>query len=274
MADIESDANPNSRFETMAPSYERWADPTTTAWAIVVLERMGLAKGMRLLDVGAGAGGPAVMASARGCEVVAIDNAPALIRRMRQRLAAFPQSRAETRDLHHLDYPSASFDAVMSLFCAAFFADGPEIFREMVRLTRSGGSVCLANWTTEFGGPQFKVLSQALKAMGGHGNLSTTPGVLHLLSAQEMKQALLDAGCDEVRVEAVEAPCALPGPSNFLQELDIWFAGVPAYRELAPADKKRLQPYIDEAFGEVPLHHGIHVLPAVAHIAIGSVQKV
>jgi cyclopropane fatty-acyl-phospholipid synthase-like methyltransferase len=104
MADIESEASLNSPFETMAPSYERWADPTT-AWAVVVLERLGLAKGMRVLDVGAGAGGPAVIAAARGCEVVAIDNAPALIRRMRQRLAPFPQSRAETRDLHHLDYP-------------------------------------------------------------------------------------------------------------------------------------------------------------------------
>ena len=272
MADIESEANPDSPFETMAPSYERWADPMATALAVVILERMALAKGMRVLDVGAGAGGPAVLAAALGCEVVAIDNAPALIWRTRQRLAPFPHSRAETRDLHHLDYPSASFDAVMSLFCAVFFADGPEIFREMVRLTRSGGSVCLANWTTEFGRPQFKVLSQALKAMGVHGDLSTMPGVSRLLSAQEMKRTLLDAGCYEVTVEAVRVPCALPYPSNFLQELDIWFAGVPAYRELASVDKKRLQLYIDEVFEEVSFRHGIHVLPAVVHIAIGSVH--
>lgn len=271
MVDSASGANPNSPFEAMAPGYERWADPVTTAWAAAAMDSMGLAKGMRVLDVGAGAGGAAVLASARGCEVVAIDNAPALVRRLRQRLAPFAQSRAEARDLHNLDYESASFDAVMSMFCAAFFADGPNIFREMVRLTRPGGSVCLTNWTSEYGGPQFKVLSQALRAFGEHGRLPTTPGVSLLLSAQEMKQALLDAGCKEVKVEAVELSCPLPDSSSFLGELDIWFAGVPAYRELTPSDKVRLQPCIDEAFKAVPMRHGIHVFPAIAHVAIGTV---
>jgi ubiquinone/menaquinone biosynthesis C-methylase UbiE len=271
MASSVDDASPNSPFEAMAPSYERWADPITTAWAAIALDAMGLTKGMRVLDIGAGAGGAAVLASARGCEVVAIDNAPALIRRLRQRLAPFPQSRVEVRDLHRLDYASASFDAVMSLFCAAFFADVPDIFREMVRLTRPGGSVCLANWTSEYGGPQFRVLSQALKAFGGDANLPTTPGVSRLLAAEEMKQALLNAGCKEVTVEAVEVSCALPDPSSFLPELEIWFAAVPAYRELTPTDKERLQPCIEQAFKAVPLRHGIHVVPAVAHLAIGRV---
>ncbi|HEU0146138.1 MAG TPA: class I SAM-dependent methyltransferase [Bradyrhizobium sp.] len=255
----------------MAPSYERWADPVATAWAGAAIDSMGLTKGMRVLDIGAGAGGPAVLASARGCEVIAIDNAPALIQRLRRRLAPFPQSRAEVRDLHCLDYASASFDAVMSLFCAAFFAEGPDIFKEMVRLTRPGGPVCLTNWTSEYGAPQFKVLSQALKAFGSREHLSTTPGVSRLLSAPEMEQALLNAGCNEVTVEAVEISCALPDSSSFLGELDIWFAGVPAYRELGSAGKERLQPYIDEVFKGVPMRHGIHVAPAVAHVAIGYV---
>jgi ubiquinone/menaquinone biosynthesis C-methylase UbiE len=272
MANSARGANPNSPFEAMAPSYERWADPLTTAWGAAAMDSMGLTKDMRVLDVGAGAGGAAVLAAARGCEVVAIDNAPALIRRLQQRLAPFPRSRAEARDLHCLDYPSASFDAVISLFCAAFFAEGPEIFREMVRLTRPGGSVCLANWTSEYGAPHFRVLSQALNAFGDHANLPTSPGVSRLLSAQEMKQALLSAGCDEVTVEAVELSCPLPDPASFLGELDIWFAAVPAYRELSPADKKRMQPSIDEVFKDVPVRHGIHVAPAIAHVAIGTVQ--
>ncbi|GAB7526444.1 class I SAM-dependent methyltransferase [Paraburkholderia sp. 2C] len=255
----------------MAPSYERWADPVTTAWAVPALESMGVAKGMRLLDIGAGAGGPAVLAAARGCEVVAIDNAPTLVRRLRQRLSPFPQSRAEMRSLHHLDYESASFDAVMSLFCAAFFAEGPDIFREMVRLTRPGGSVCLVNWTTEYGGPQFKVLSQALETLGGHGDLPTSPGVSRLLSAPELKQALLNAGCDEVAVEAVEVSCPLPDPFGFLKELEIWFASVPAFRGLTLTDKERLQPCLEEVFKDIPMRNGIHALPAIAHVAIGRV---
>jgi hypothetical protein len=160
---------------------------------------------------------------------------------------------------------------VISLFCAAFFADGPDIFREMVRLTRPGGSVCLANWTSEYGGPHFKVLSRALEALGGHGQIPTSPCVSRLLSTQEMKQALLNAGCNEVTVEAVELSCPLPEPSSFLQELDLWFAGVPAYRELGPAGKERLQPCVDQAFKDVPMRHGIHGVPAVAHVAIGHV---
>jgi hypothetical protein len=46
---------------------------------------------------------------------------------------------------------------------------------------------------------------------------------------------------------------------------------VPAYRELAPADKTRMQPCIDEVFKGLPVRHGIHVAPAVAHVAIGYV---
>jgi hypothetical protein len=86
-----------------------------------------------------------------------------------------------------------------------------------------------------------------------------------------MKQALLNAGCHEVTVEAVELSCPLPDSPSFLQELDLWFAAVPAYRELAPADKERIQPYIDEAFKDVPVRHGIRVVPGVAHVAIGYV---
>jgi hypothetical protein len=82
---------------------------------------------------------------------------------------------------------------------------------------------------------------------------------------------IAECGCNEVTVEAVEVSCPLPDPSSFLQELEIWFASVPAYCELASADKERIQPYVEEAFKGVPVRHGIHVVPAVAHLAIGQV---
>lgn len=272
MTQAGNNADPNSVFEAMAPAYERWAEPVSAEVAEVAIERAGLTKDMRVLDIGAGTGNLAVPASAKGCRVVAIDNTPAMVRCLQARLAPFPQSRAEAMDMRALTFEPASFDAVFSIFCAAFMDDAEAIFAQIVRLAKPGGSVCIVNWTTEFGAPMFELLARALRALPARQDLATSPGLDRLLTVHELKEALLGAGCSNVSVDPVEVSCRLPAPPVFLEELDTFFRVVPAYNHLTQTKKASLQELIEREFENVPIVDGVHTLRAVAHLAVGTVK--
>ena len=109
-------------FDAMMPAYERWALPVSTQIAEVILQQLGDLAGKRILDVGAGVGSFAVPASRAGAQVVAIDSAPAMVGRLRERLAPFPQSRAEIQSVRDLPAGEPEYDVVASIFSAAFTA--------------------------------------------------------------------------------------------------------------------------------------------------------
>lgn len=123
------------------------------------IERLNLQKGERVLDVACGSGNLAIPAARAGALVTGVDIAPNLVEQARARAAAENlECRFDEGDAENMSYPQASFDTVVTMF-GAMFAPRPEVAAaELVRVSRPGGRIAMANWTPQaFTGQMFKI---------------------------------------------------------------------------------------------------------------------
>ncbi|MGO7815432.1 class I SAM-dependent methyltransferase, partial [Rhizobium ruizarguesonis] len=74
--------------------YERMGERTTQPFAFQLLDELEPLADLSVIDVCAGTGGLAEVASERGSSVLAVDLAPAMIERTEERLQKFPLSSA------------------------------------------------------------------------------------------------------------------------------------------------------------------------------------
>lgn len=122
------------------------------------INRLNLAPGMRILDVGCGSGNLSIPAAHAGGEVTGADIATNLLEQARARAAEQGLTvQFDEEDAEHLPYDDAAFDVVVTMF-GAMFAPRPELAAaELVRVCRSGGRIAMANWTPDgFIGQMFK----------------------------------------------------------------------------------------------------------------------
>ena len=126
--------------------------------------RQSLRPDTRVLDVACGTGNLAVVAARRGCVVSGIDIAANLIAQARARAAA-EGLRIEFKegDAEALPYNDRQFDLVVSMF-GVMFTPRPEVAAaELHRVTKPGGRIALANWTSEgFLGKMFNIFKAHL----------------------------------------------------------------------------------------------------------------
>jgi 2-polyprenyl-3-methyl-5-hydroxy-6-metoxy-1,4-benzoquinol methylase len=128
------------------------------------MARQSIPAGAQVLDVACGTGNLAVIAARRGGAVSGIDIAANLIEQARTRAAAGGLRIAfEEGDAEALPYAGGQFDLVVSMF-GVMFAPRPSIATaEMLRVSRPGGRVVMANWTPEgFIGKMFRVFKAHL----------------------------------------------------------------------------------------------------------------
>ena len=131
-------------------------------------ERLTIAPGSQLLDVGCGSGQFALMAAKDGIEVTGVDLADNLVERARARAQAEGlRACFEEADAESLPFEDASFDVVVSLI-GAMFAPRPELVaRELLRVCVPGGTIAMANWTPQgFIGQMFKAVSKFIAPSG------------------------------------------------------------------------------------------------------------
>ena len=125
------------------------------------LDRVGVEPGARLLDVACGSGQLALVAARRGVRATGVDIATNAILAARGRAESEGlDARFDEGDAEALPYPDAAFDIVASLF-GAMFAPRPEVVAsELLRVSRPGGTIAMANWTKEgFIGQMFKIFA-------------------------------------------------------------------------------------------------------------------
>ncbi len=128
------------------------------------MARQLLQPGSQVLDVACGTGNLAVIAARHGCPVWGIDIARNLICQARIRAAEeslrinFMEADAEA-----LPFDVGQFDLVVSMFGVMFTPRPHVAAAELLRVTRPGGRIALANWTIEgFIGKMFKVFKAHL----------------------------------------------------------------------------------------------------------------
>ncbi len=132
-------------------------------------EALDLRSGEKVLDIAAGNGNATLAAARRWAEVTSTDYVPELLERGRERAMAnglavnFQQADAEA-----LPFQDASFDVVVSTFGVMFTPDQDKAAKEMLRVSRRGGRIGMANWTPEsFIGQVFKTIGKHIPPMPG-----------------------------------------------------------------------------------------------------------
>jgi SAM-dependent methyltransferase len=132
-------------------------------------EVVDVAAGERVLDVAAGNGNATLAAARRGGRVTATDYVDGLLDGARARARAEGLTiDARIGDAEDLPFAGSQFDVVLSTF-GVMFAPQPEVAAaELVRVSRPGGRIGLANWTPEgFVGQMFKIVGRYAPAPAG-----------------------------------------------------------------------------------------------------------
>ena len=110
---------------------------------------LGIAEGLKVLDLGCGDGTTAVPAAQLGADVLGVDIAANLVAAGNERAQALGLTNlsfqeGDATDLHEL--ADASFDLVVSIFGAMFAPKPFDVAKELVRVTKRGGRIVMGNW--------------------------------------------------------------------------------------------------------------------------------
>lgn len=114
-----------------------------------LVAKLGITKGLTVLDLGCGDGTTALPTARLGASVLGVDIAKNLVEAGNQRareqgLTNCRFQEGDACDLHQLN--DHTFDLVMTIFGAMFAPKPFDVAQEMVRVTRPGGRMVMGNW--------------------------------------------------------------------------------------------------------------------------------
>jgi ubiquinone/menaquinone biosynthesis C-methylase UbiE len=114
-----------------------------------LVRRIGITRGLKVLDLGCGDGTTALPAAGFGADVLGVDIARNLVEAGNKRAAELGLTNCrfqegDATDLRELS--DQAFDLVVSVFGAMFAPKPLEVAKEMVRVTRPGGRIVMGNW--------------------------------------------------------------------------------------------------------------------------------
>jgi len=140
-------ANPNKALWEKG-DFTRIADTMRESGEALV-QRLGITKGLKVLDVGCGDGTTALPEAKLGADVLGIDIARNLVEAGNRRAAehGLTNLKFQEGDASNLEQvPDKTFDLVVSIFGAMFAPKPFDVAKEMVRVTRPGGRIVMGNW--------------------------------------------------------------------------------------------------------------------------------
>lgn len=129
-----------------------------------LVEAAGVRSGQNVLDVACGQGNAAIAAARRFTESTGVDYAANLLAQGRERAEAEHVNVTFTEgDAERLPFPAAAYDTVLSTVGVMFAPDQERASSELMRVTRKGGTIALANWTPE------SLVGSLFKTIGKYG---------------------------------------------------------------------------------------------------------
>ncbi|QEC66765.1 methyltransferase domain-containing protein [Panacibacter ginsenosidivorans] len=114
-----------------------------------LVSKLGITKGISVLDLGCGDGTTALPEAQLGASVLGVDIAGNLVAAGNERVKAAGITNCsfiegDAMDLHELN--DATFDVVVSIFGAMFAPRPMDVAKEMVRVAKPGGRIIMGNW--------------------------------------------------------------------------------------------------------------------------------
>jgi SAM-dependent methyltransferase len=195
-----------------------------------LIDSADIRAGSRVLDVAGGSGNTALAAARAGAEVVSLDYVPELLERSRERAAA-ERLPVETvvGDAEDLPFGAGEFDAVVSAVGVMFAPDHQRTADELLRVTRPGGTIALANWAPDgFIGDMFRTTAAHVPPPAG----LQPPG---LWGKEDHVRALFGDGVSEVRIERRAYTFRYRSPQHMLDTFRAWYG--PTHKAFAALDE-------------------------------------
>lgn len=263
-------------WDEVAPGYDEFVTPANFDLATRALQRAGLEPGMRLLDVAAGSGAVSVAAARLGARVTAVDISPVMIERLERRAREEGlELDARVMDGHALDLESGRFDMAASEFGVMLFPDLPRGLREMVRVTRPGGTVVVVAFGSPANVEFIQFFTRAVRAaVPDFTGLPKHPPPLpfQVQDPDKLRREMTDAGLEQVRVEETSENKEYTSGEHFWN----WIMGsnpIPrmllAGLDLTPDQLGVIRQAVDELIRERAGGAGRAVLTNALNIGIG-----
>lgn len=182
------------------------------------VERLGLPRGARVLDVCSGSGSSVIAAArvvGRSGSVLGVDVSRSLLDLARRKAEREGLENVELREseMESLVVAPGSFDAVVIVFGLFFADDMTEQLRALARAVRPGGVVAVTVWGPRLFEPLYSVLRAEVRRL--------RPDVVEyrpwdrVTTVEALTQIMHEAGLTEVDVTAEPGSCALERPEDF-----------------------------------------------------------
>jgi len=267
MTDVRGPSDPAARkerisegWDAMAEKWDSWA-PIVDAWFApatrILLERLCLKAGDRVLELAAGSGGLTLhLARAVGPEgrIIATDSGPNMVKLAARNIRAAGLSNVVARvmDGEDPDVAWASMDAVACRQGFMFFADPTGALGRLFRILRPGGRIGLTVFSTPerngFMAVPLSILSRWRRPDGSTGPASEGPGPFSLSAPGLLESMLRSTGYTEVEARAVRSPLRLSSVDELLRFDDDILGDLVA--DLPPAAQKEAWRAVAEASAE------------------------
>jgi len=184
-------------------------DPYMGRWSRAIGERflawLDPPANLRWLDVGCGTGAftKLVLDQTAPETMIGVDPSPAQVKHARRTVMA-PQVDFREGSAIDLPFEAGTFDVVVSALVIHFLPDRPKAFREMLRVTRSGGIVAGYTWrksATIIDAP-YGPLARAVIEVAG--DVMISPAVPEAMP-EGLRSALVAEGFGNIEITTVEA---------------------------------------------------------------------
>lgn len=133
-------------YEKLASVYDLTFGPTLHAGRVQAIQRMYVAPGSTILEVGVGTG-INIPLYPRNCSVVGIDFSASMLEKARERVArkSVGNVRLLQMDAAAMTFPDDTFDIVYAPYLISVVPDPVGVAREMRRVCRPGGRIVFLN---------------------------------------------------------------------------------------------------------------------------------
>jgi len=225
-------------WQLVAALYGRVWSPITSQAVDSLLDAAGVESGLRVVDVGTGAGDAAARATERGAKAIGVDVAAAMVEIATSR---YPATTFVEGSVTELPFADESFDAAVGNIVIQHVGEPERAARELARVLVPDGRVALSTWDAPDRSPFFAALLGAIADARVPPPSEIPPGPSFFQFADEaaFRSLLASAGFVRMSVTTVSVEFPLGSIDDLITALADGTVRTGALLRAADAEQRR-----------------------------------